>query len=69
MPTPYSCDIIQHILKNQTLTGVYAKAANLNNKDDAKDENINSSDIYQIIKFMLGDLKIQLLLKLALQQN
>ncbi len=52
--------IIQHILKNQTLTGVYAKAANLNNKDDAKDENINSSDIYQIIKFMLGDLKSDL---------
>ena len=44
--------IIQHILKEKTLSGVYAKAANLNNKNDLNDANINSSDIYPIIKFI-----------------
>ena len=61
--------IIQHILKNQTLTGVYAKAANLNNKNDENDENINSSDIYQIIKFMLGDLKNDLVYDFPSKSN
>ena len=61
--------IIQHILKNQTLTGVYAKAANLNNKNDENDQNINSSDIYQIIKFMLGDLKNDLVYDFPSKSN
>lgn len=61
--------IIQHILKNQTLTGVYAKAANLNNKNDENDQNINSSDIYQIIKFMLGDLKSDLVYNFPSKAN
>ncbi len=52
--------IIQHILKEKTLSGVYAKAANLNNKNDLNDANINSSDIYPIIKFILGDLSTDL---------
>ena len=61
--------IIQHILKNQTLTGVYAKAANLNNKNDENDQNINSTDIYQIIKFMLGDLKSDLVYNFPSKAN
>lgn len=61
--------IIQHILKNKKLTGVYAKAANLNNKDDSNDENINSSDIFQIIKFMLNDLNNDLLYEFPSKTN
>ena len=52
--------IIKHILKEKQLSGVYAKAANLNNKNDLNDANINSSDIYPIIKFILGDLSTDL---------
>ena len=52
--------IIKHILKEKELSGVYAKAANLNNKNDLNDANINSSDIYPIIKFILGDLSTDL---------
>lgn len=52
--------MIQHILKQQTLTDVYAKAANLRNKDDTNDEKIDKEDIDQHINFLLGNMQTEL---------
>ena len=61
--------IIQHILNNKKLEGIYAKAANLNNKNDADDKNINSSDIYPLIKYILNDLSTELVTTFANNEN
>ncbi len=61
--------IIQHILNNKKLSGIYAKAANLSNQNDANDKNINSSDIYPLIKYILNDLSSELVTVFANTTN
>lgn len=52
--------MIQHMLNKSKLTGIYAKAVNLSNKDDFNDERIDEDDVYKYIDFLLGILETDL---------
>ena len=49
--------IIQHMLGNKQLTGLYAKAANLSNKNDQDDKTIDKEDVARHVDFLLGTLE------------
>lgn len=56
--------MIQHMLNKGKLTGIYAKAVNLSNKEDTDDEIIDKDDILKHIDFLLGILETDLVEKL-----